>query len=60
MIQACPECHHFACICAVLAAHVASCTYRRAVTAVVGLACGHGFDVCPTCDPCTCGGGSDA
>lgn len=54
-IKACPTCHHFACICATKAKHAEDCQYRRAVCCPVGIECDHGYDVCPTCDPCTCG-----
>jgi len=33
----------------------AECRLQMAATSAVGIACEHGFDVCPTCDPCTCG-----
>lgn len=50
-------CGHFACVCAIRAAHKETCSFRRAATGPVGIACDHGFDVCPKCDPCTCGKG---
>lgn len=34
--------------------HAETCPMRRALGRA-GVECGHGFDVCPTCDPCTCG-----
>lgn len=41
-------------VCAIKKAHAPGCTYRRAAEGVA-IACEHGRDVCPTCDPCTCG-----
>lgn len=34
--------------------HVSGCTMRLALTCAVAIECRHGYDVCPTCDPCTC------
>ena len=34
--------------------HLPACRYRKAVRGKVGVECEHGYDVCPTCDPCTC------
>lgn len=50
----CVKCGHLACVCAILATHGKGCDYRRAATCAVPIECEHGFDVCPTCDPCTC------
>lgn len=50
----CPSCGHFACICNILKDHAEPCLYRRAATIPIGIACDHGRDVCPECDPCTC------
>lgn len=35
--------------------HRRRCLCARAVRARVGIECPHGYDVCPACDPCTCG-----
>jgi hypothetical protein len=53
-IEACPKCKHFACVCKTLEEHHESCLFRLAVTCAISIECDHGFDVCPTCDPCTC------
>ena len=50
----CAVCGHLACVCATKAAHADGCAYRRAVTCPAAIECEHGYDVCPTCDPCTC------
>jgi hypothetical protein len=50
----CRRCTRIACVCAVLAAHEEQCALRRATTGAVAIACDHGRDVCPLCDPCTC------
>ncbi len=34
--------------------HVRRCRFRIAATCAAAIECEHGFDVCPTCDPCTC------
>jgi len=53
-IQACPTCGHFACVCAILAAHKKGCAYRLSATCSTPIECEHGYDVCPKCDVCTC------
>ena len=35
--------------------HHPACLHRQAVTCTTLVECEHGFDVCPQCDPCTCG-----
>jgi len=35
--------------------HKRTCRFRIAETCAVGVECEHGYDVCPMCDPCTCG-----
>jgi hypothetical protein len=52
---ACERCQHLACVCDIRAAHAEGCPYRTAATCAVAIACDHGFDVCPVCDPCACG-----
>lgn len=34
--------------------HSPECKFRIALTCSTPIECDHGFDVCPTCDPCTC------
>ena len=34
--------------------HKDHCKYRKALLSPVGIECEHGYDVCPTCDPCNC------
>ncbi len=34
--------------------HVDGCQFKWSASCAVGVACEHGFDVCATCDPCTC------
>lgn len=52
---ACKKCQHFACVCAVLFLHDVRCPFRTAVACAVAVECEHGRDICPQCDPCTCG-----
>ena len=35
--------------------HAEGCAFRKALVTSAGVACEHGFDVCPYCDPCGCG-----
>lgn len=51
----CTTCNHFACVCNIRENHRDDCTFRIAASSAVGIECEHGRDVCPTCDPCTCG-----
>lgn len=37
--------------------HKSDCLFFRAVTCTTPIACEHEYDVCPDCDPCTCGVG---
>jgi hypothetical protein len=34
--------------------HARKCPERLARECAAPIECEHGFDVCPTCDPCTC------
>jgi hypothetical protein len=34
--------------------HFPECPQYKARNAAIGIACDHGYDVCPVCDPCTC------
>lgn len=40
--------------------HGNTCKLARALACPVGIECEHGWDVCPFCDPCTCGGCTSA
>lgn len=52
-------CVYVVCECATWTAHAATCQQRRAALCAVPIACDeHGHDVCPICDPCTCGQGT--
>lgn len=50
----CNQCGHLACVCIIEQLHKLGCTFRLAATCAVPIECQHGYDVCPTCDPCTC------
>lgn len=50
----CSGCQRIACVCDVVAAHRAGCSYLVAVMCAVPIECEHGFDACPKCDPCDC------
>lgn len=53
--RGCEKCGHLACVCDVIAAHPdPQCRFRVSATCAVPIECEHGFDACPTCDPCTC------
>jgi hypothetical protein len=54
-IPSCGVCGHFDCICEVKKQHDEDCPFRRAMVCAVGIECEHGREVCPICDPCTCG-----
>jgi hypothetical protein len=52
----CPKCGNLAtCTCPVEKQHAEGCRYRTAACLSIELACEHGFQACPICDPCTCG-----
>lgn len=36
------------------APHDHTCAFRIASECAIAVECEHGYDVCPTCDPCTC------
>lgn len=38
--------------------HSEDCLLFRAANCAVPIECEHGHDVCPFCDPCTCGANS--
>lgn len=50
----CKECNFFECVCDIKKNHQEKCKFRKAATCVVGIECEHGYEVCSTCDPCTC------
>lgn len=56
----CRGCGYVTCVCNVQIAHRPGCRYRRAALLTVELACEHGYQACPTCDPCTCGASKEA
>jgi hypothetical protein len=47
-------CGHIVCVCGVREQHDAKCRFRISMLCPIGIACEHGYDVCPKCDPCTC------
>jgi hypothetical protein len=53
----CSVCGYLSCVCNVLKRHEIGCKFRFSVTCPVAIECEHGYDVCPICDPCTCGVG---
>lgn len=55
--MSCEKCGMLACVCSLEARHAADCRFRVAAACAVGVECEHGYDVCPTCDPCTCSAG---
>lgn len=53
---ACPGCGNLVtCTCGLAAQHDATCRFRRAAELSIEVACPHGFQACPRCDPCDCG-----
>lgn len=50
-------CEHIACVCNLRLRHAEGCKFRRSATCAIPIECDHGRDVCPECDPCTCGAG---
>lgn len=36
--------------------HKPTCRFLISVAGAAAIECEHGFDSCPTCDPCTCDG----
>ena len=52
---ACPDCGNLCgCTCQIERDHRPECRYRKAAMLSVELACDHGFQACPECDPCCC------
>lgn len=53
---ACPKCGNLvACTCTIAKKHKKGCRYRIAAELSFELACPHGLQACPKCDPCDCG-----
>lgn len=51
----CDTCGHLACVCSIIANHPdPECEFRISATCPTPIECDHGYDVCPTCDLCTC------
>jgi hypothetical protein len=49
------DCGLITCVCEEARSHKKECRYRLAMTCAIPISCdAHGYDVCPTCDPCTC------
>lgn len=44
------------CVCQVRKDHASDCRFRKAAEMYISITCHHGDDICPKCDPCTCGG----
>lgn len=55
----CPRCGTIReiCICSLKERHKDNCRFLRAARLPMELACEHGFQACPKCDPCDCGAG---
>lgn len=55
---ACPTCQNLVhCTCSLGRTHAPGCRFLRAAQLSIELACPHGLQACPTCDPCSCGAG---
>jgi hypothetical protein len=51
----CPSCGNLChCTCTLAERHRERCRFLLAARLSVELACEHGFQACPICDPCTC------
>ena len=55
----CPGCGSVTCYCEQKARHRGDCRYLRAARLSFELACDHGYQACPECDPCSCGAGGE-
>lgn len=54
--ESCAKCGHLTgCVCTLKKEHKKGCLFRRAALLSVEVACPHGFQACPKCDPCRCG-----
>ena len=52
----CRKCGNLvSCVCVINQQHKADCCFRLAANLPFELACDHGFQACPLCDPCDCG-----
>ena len=51
------DCGLVQCVCVRARTHAEDCGFRKALTCAIGFECdAHQLEVCPRCDPCTCGG----
>lgn len=55
VVQACDACGYYECVCGVRGVHQPGCRLRVSMECPVSVECEHGYDVCPTCDACSCG-----
>lgn len=54
----CAKCGNLVtCTCKLAVKHKPKCRYFRAAQLGIELACEHGLQACPKCDPCSCGAG---
>lgn len=54
--KACLKCDNLVtCICTLKEQHKPNCRYLIVAGLSVEIPCDHGYQACPTCDPCTCG-----
>ncbi len=49
------DCEMIECVCSIARKHKDDCKFKKALLCRVGIECDHGYDVCPECDPCSCG-----
>lgn len=54
IMDTCFKCNFLSCVCDIINTHDVDCKFRKSATCTVAIECKHGYDVCPTCDPCTC------
>lgn len=57
----CSECGFIGslCICELKKKHKPDCRFLKAASLSIELACEHGYQACPICDPCDCGAGQE-
>lgn len=48
------QCKQIRCVCDIILAHKKDCQLRVSSTCPIPIECQHGYDVCPSCDVCTC------
>lgn len=51
----CSRCGLINCICGIHRDHRPGCLFLRAASLSIEIACEHGLQACPKCDPCDCG-----